>query len=83
MTLLGGRYVRWHVPIPNIPPLKKCFTPIKGEHGPLCILAIPVRVVQPGFVNGGPKQGREVTERGGGCGRGVLGGGMKTIFLAH
>ena len=47
------------------PFFKISFTPIKGEHGPLCILAIPVTVVQPGFVNGS-----EVTERGEGVGGG-------------
>ena len=52
------------------PLLKIYFTPIKGDHGPLCILAIPVTVVQPGCVNGGPKQGSEVTERGEGVGGG-------------
>ena len=53
-----------YVPIPYIFPLLKIsFTPIKGDHGPLCILAIPVTVVQPRFVNG-VKQREE-------CGRGV------------
>ena len=47
-----------YVPIPYIFPLLKIyFTPIKGEHGPLCILAIPVTVVQLGFVNGGQSKG--------------------------
>ena len=32
-------------------------------------LAIPVTVMQPGFVDRGPKRWSEATERGGGCGR--------------
>ena len=79
-----------NVPIPYIPPFNFCFTPIKGEHGALCILAIPVMVEQPGFVNGGqskgakwsrggrvwfpPSQGREISFENL-C--------MKTTFLAH
>ena len=39
------------------PLIKNYFTPIKGEHGPLCNLPIPVTVVQPGFVNGGQSEG--------------------------
>ena len=39
------------------PLLKTSFTPIKGDHGLLCILAIPVTVVQPGCVNGGQSKG--------------------------
>ena len=42
-----------------------------GGHGPLCPLAMPMTVVQPGFVNGRPKRGSKSTERGGGCGRGI------------
>ena len=34
----------------------------------MCPLAMPVTVVQPGFVNGGPKRGSEATERGEGVG---------------
>ena len=56
-----------YVPIPCIFPLFKIyFTPIKGEHGPLCILAIPVTVMQPGFVNGGQNKGAK-WPRGGRC----------------
>ena len=41
-----------------------------GGMAPLCILAIPVTVVQPRFVNGG--KARELSDRArGGCGRGV------------
>ena len=46
-------------------------------HGRLCPVVplsyASVTVVQPGFVNGGPKRGIEATERGGGggCGMGV------------
>ena len=59
------------IPIPYIFPLLNInFTPIKGEHAPLCLLAILVTVVQPGFVNGGPKRGSEATE----WGEGVEGG---------
>ena len=47
--------------------LKNYFTPIKGGHGPLCSLAIPVTVVQPGCVNGGQSKERSDRE-GGGCG---------------
>ena len=47
------------------------FTPIKGAGAwPLVPLAMPVTVVQPGFVNVGPKRGSEATERG----QGVVGG---------
>ena len=54
MPLLGGSYVRWHIyQSPIFPLLNISVTPIKGENGPLCLLAIPVTVVQPGFVNGG------------------------------
>ena len=56
--------------------LKKYFTPIKGAGGggawalvPLA-LAIPVTVLQPGFVNGVPKRGSEANERGEGVGGG-------------
>ena len=66
--------MRWHIQIPytSPPPLFKIsFNPIKGEHGPLCILAIAVTVVQPGFVNGGQSEGAKRPSGGGGCGRGV------------
>ena len=63
--------MKWHIPIPYLPPLKFPLTPIKGAgHEPLCPLAVPVTVVQPGFVNGGPKRGSEATERGEGVGGG-------------
>ena len=57
--IIRGSYVRWHMyQSHNIFPLLKIsFTPIKGDHGPLCILAIPVTVVQPGCVNGGQSKG--------------------------
>ena len=58
------------IPIPYIFPLLKIsFTPIKGDHGPLCILAIPVTVVQPGRSTGAKARERSDRE-GGGCGRG-------------
>ena len=50
--------MRWHIyKSPIYSPFSFFFTPIKGEHGPLCILAIAVTVVQPGFVNGGQSKG--------------------------
>ena len=48
---------------PIFPLLQISFTPIKGEHGPLCILAIPVTVVQPGFVNRWGAKARERSDR--------------------
>ena len=80
----------YYVPIPYIFPLLKIsFIPIKGEHGPLCILAIPVTVVQPGFVNGGQSEGAKwpsggrVWEGGPTVGRFFENSCMKTTFLAH
>ena len=83
-----------YVPIPYVySPLSKIyFTPIKGDHGPLCILAIPVTVVQPGRSTGAKAWERSDREGGG-----VWEGGfppptvgrffenvcMKTTFLAH
>ena len=63
-------YVKWHIPIPYSPLLlKNYFTLIKGAGAwPLVPLAMPVTVVQPIFVNGGPKRGSEATERGEGVG---------------
>ena len=64
--------MRWHnVPIPYIPPFKNFFTPIKGDHGPLCILAIPVTMVQPGRSMGAKARERSDRE-GGGCGREIF-----------
>ena len=97
MSLLGSSYVRWHIPIHIFPLLKFSFTPIKGEHGPWCLLAIPVTVVQPGFVNGGQSEGAKQPSGGGGgegVGRGFTpfhrreiffgeNSCMKTKFLAH
>ena len=62
MALLGG----WLCDVTYHPLLlKNYFTPIKGaEACPLVPLAMPVTVVQPRFVNGGPKGGGEATERG-------------------
>ena len=51
------------------PLLKTSFTPIKGDHGPLCILAIPVTVVQPGCVNGGQSKGAKLPRGGEGVPR--------------
>ena len=74
------------------PCYKIYFTPIKGDHGPLCILAIPVTVVQPGRSTGAKARERSDRE-GGGCGRGFSPSHgreiffenlcMKTTFLAH
>ena len=71
MTLLGG-YVRWHIytnPL-YIPPFQKfLLTPIKGEHGPLCSLAIPVTVVAAMQDLSTGAKARERSDRaGGGCG---------------
>ena len=43
-----------------------------GGHGPLSPLAMPVPVVQPGFINLGSKRGSKATERGEGVGGGFL-----------
>ena len=43
---------------------------INGRHGPLCPLAMPVTVVQPGFIKGGAK----ARERSDLAGEGVGGG---------
>ena len=66
---------------PIFPLLQIYFTPIKEEHGPLCILAIPVTVVQPDLSTvGWPKQGSEVTERGEGVGGGFSPSHGREIF---
>ena len=66
MSLLGGRLcevICIHVSIPYFPLL--IFLPNEGRgHGPLYPLAMPVPVVQPGFVNLGSKRGSEAAERG-------------------
>ena len=50
------------------PPFKNLFlSPIKGEHGPLCPLAMAVTVTVD-LPTGGPKRGNEATERGVGGG---------------
>ena len=70
MTLLGGGGMcgGWHIQIPYTSSLFKISfsTPIKGEHGPLYILAIAVTVVQPGFVYGGQSEGAKKQGVGGG-----------------
>ena len=43
-------------------PFKIYFTPIKGQHGPLCILAIPCNSGAARICQRGPEQGSEVTE---------------------
>ena len=57
MALLGGWLCEVTYTNPLLPPpllLKNYFTPIKGAAAwPLVPLAMPVTVVQPGFVNGG------------------------------
>ena len=59
------------------------YSPINGGGGggmaPLCILAIPVTVVQPRFVNGGSARERSDRARGG-CGRGVFPSHGREIF---
>ena len=62
-----------------IPPLKFFFTPIKGDHGPLCILAFPITVVQPGWSTGAKARERSDRE-GGGCGRGFSPSHGREIF---
>ena len=58
MTLLGGSHVSCIYKSPIYSPIIFFYiTPIKGEHGHLCILAIPLTVVQPGFVKGGQSEG--------------------------
>ena len=72
MPLLGVGYVNWHIYQPPTPPFKKnILLQTTGGGGkewalvPLIGLAMPVTVVQPGFVNRGPlKQRNEATERG-------------------
>ena len=70
-----------YVPIPYIFPLLKIsFTPIKGDHGPLCILAIPVTAVQPGFVNKGGQSKGAKWPRGGRVWEGVGGRVWEGVF---
>ena len=54
---------------PLLPLFKNYFTPINGEegHGRLCPLAMPVTVVQPGFVNGGTSVASFLVWGGGGA----------------
>ena len=72
MALLGGWLCEVTYTNPLLPSsFENYFTPIKGAGAwPLVPLAIPVTVVQPGFVNRGPKRGSEATERGEGVGGG-------------
>ena len=64
----GSGYVKLTYTNPLRPPfiLKNYFDSNQGGPWPLVPLAMPVTVVQPGFVNGGPKRGSEATESGGG-----------------
>ena len=69
MSLLGGRLceVTYTNPLlPGSPPLKNVFYSNQGggEWALLPLSYMRVTVVQPGFVNGGPKRGSEATERG-------------------
>ena len=59
MSLLGGWLCEVTYTNPLLSPsLKTYFTPIKGTGTcPLVPLAMPVTVVQPGFVNGGQSEG--------------------------
>ena len=72
MSLLGGWLCEVMYTNPLLSPsLKNYFTPIKGTGTcPLVPLAMPVTVVQPGFVKGGQSEGAK-RPSGGGCGRGV------------
>ena len=80
--ILGGRLREVAYTNPLLPLLKIYFTPIKGEHGPLCPLAMPVTVVQPEVVNGGHSEGAKRPSGGGErvcvCG-GEGGGGVPTV----
>ena len=72
MALLGGWLCEvTYIPISYSPLLlKNYFTPIKGGAWPLVPLAIPVTVVQPGFVNELGAKARERSDRAGGGGKG-------------
>ena len=68
MALLGGWLCEVTYINPLLPPSFEKL-PIKGAGAwSLVPLAMPVTVVQPGFVNGGPKRGSEAAERGEGVG---------------
>ena len=64
MPLLGGRLceVAYTISLPPFPKFLVLQSTRRG-HGRLCPLPMPLTVVQPGFVNGGPKRGSEATER--------------------
>ena len=69
IPLLGGTSMLCEMAYTNplLPPVLNLFysnQPGGGGAWTLEILAMPVTVVQPGFVNGGPKRGSETTERG-------------------
>ena len=72
MALLGGWLCEVTYQIPWLPPsFEKLFYSTQGGGGMApCALSYPVTVVQPGFVNRGPKRGSEATERGEGVGGG-------------
>ena len=66
MALLGGWLCEVTYTNPLLPAsFEKLFYSNQGGGGVApCALSMPVTVVQPGFVNGGPKRGSEATERG-------------------
>ena len=70
MSLLGGRLCEVAYTNPLLPPPFFLINSNQGGHGPLYSLAMPVPVVQPGFVNLGSNRGSEATERRGGGGGG-------------
>ena len=67
---LGVGNVKWHIPIPYF----SLFLILQSRGGAWALvpLAMPVTMVQPGFVNLGPKRGSEEAERGKGIGREIL-----------
>ena len=68
MSLLGGRLcVQSGIPLPYFPLLIFFYS---NQGGGGAWAAMPVVVVQPGFVNLGSKRGSEATERGEGVGGG-------------
>ena len=80
MPLLGVGYVKWHIAIPYSAFKTIILLQSRDEALPLVPLAMPVTVVQLGFVNGGPKRGNEATERGEGVGGGFSPSHSREIF---
>ena len=74
MPLLGVGYVKWHRPMPYSTLFKFLLFQSMGGGGggtwALLPFDVHVTVVQPGFVNRGPKRGSEATKREEGVGGG-------------